>query len=78
MRIRTTASLATAAAAASMVLLAGCGGDGPKGASPPPATTEAAPTRNAASWDLLPVHCSTGNPTSWEREACIRLHLMIR
>ena len=47
MRIRTTAILATAAAA-SMVLLAGCGGDGPEGAPAAPATTKAAPARNAA------------------------------
>jgi hypothetical protein len=31
-----------------MVLLAGCGGDGPEGAAPPPATKKAAPARNAA------------------------------
>jgi hypothetical protein len=48
MRPSTTAILTTVAAAASMVLLAGCGGDGPAGAPPSPATTKAAPARNAA------------------------------
>ncbi len=53
MRIRTTAILAIAAAAASMVFLAGCGGDGPEGAPPPPATTKAAPERYAGSYDSI-------------------------
>ena len=48
MRPSTSAILATTAAMASMVFLAGCGGDGPEGAPPPPATTKAAPARNAA------------------------------
>lgn len=45
---RIAVAAALGAIAISGMVLAGCGGDGPEGAPPPPATTKAAPARNAA------------------------------
>ncbi len=45
---RIAVAAALGAIASSGMVLAGCGGDGPEGAPPPPATTKAAPARSAA------------------------------